>query len=47
MDYAIGFVVLLLFAAFIYHQVQKSKDGKSFKGRYIGGIKNAFGKRLK
>lgn len=33
----IGVIVLIGFAAFIYHKVKSKKDGKGFVERYSGG----------
>lgn len=37
MENVIGVLVLIAFAAFIYHKVQAKKDGKGFVERYSGG----------
>lgn len=37
MDNVIGVLVIVAFAAFIYHKVQSKKDGKGFVERYTGG----------
>lgn len=45
LEWIVPLIVLIVFAAFIYHQKAKKKDNKSLSDRYFGGLKDKLGGR--